>query len=59
MMEEIKLYFFVLSLVYIVTFIIKFIMKFFQETPTPLQLTKIEQVIVYFAISYIITFFLI
>lgn len=59
MMGEIKLYLFVLSLVYVLRFVIEFTIKFFQENPTPLQLTKLEQTIIYFTISYIITFFII
>ena len=59
MMGEIKLYLFVLSSIFVLRFILEFTIKFFQENPTPLQLTKIEQTIVYFTISYIITFFLI
>ena len=59
MMEQIKLYLFVLSLVFCLRFVFEFIFKLTQETPTPLTLNKYQEGILYFAISYIITYFLI
>ena len=38
--------------------ITEFTIKLFQDNPEPLVLTKTEQVLVYLAVSYIITFIL-
>ena len=59
MMEQIKLYIFVLSLVFCFRFVFEFLLKLTQENPTPLTLNKYQQGIMYFAVSYIITYFLI
>lgn len=58
-MEEIKLFALVLSLVFCTRFIVEFIIKLFDDNPTIISINKNQQTILYFAISYIITYFLI
>jgi len=57
-MHQIKLYFFVLSIIYSLRFLIEFGIKFFQEEPTPMKINEIEKTILYFTSSYIITYIL-
>jgi hypothetical protein len=59
MMQEIKLFLFVLSVVYSIRIIVEFILKLTQENPEPMKLSKVEQAIQVFALSYIITYILI
>ena len=58
MMQQIKLFFFVLGILYLTKFLLEFIVKLFQENPEPMSLTKIEQIIQLVALSYIITYIL-
>ncbi len=59
MKEEIKIFLFILSLVYTLRFIFEFGIKLFQTEPEPMTIKEIEKTILYFSISYIITYFLI
>ena len=59
MMEQIKLFLFILSLIYNFRFIIEFVVKLFQENPSILKISKTDQVFLYFSISYFITYFFI
>lgn len=59
MITEIKLFLFVLSCVYTLRFIVEFIVKLFEENPSVLKVSKINQSLLYFTVSYIITYFLI
>lgn len=59
MMQEIKLFLFVLSIVYSIRIIVEFVLKLTQENPEPMKLSKVEQAIQVFALSYIITYILI
>lgn len=56
MLETVKVYLMVLSLVFILKFIFEFIIKFFQNEPAPIQINKYEVIFIYLTISYIITF---
>ena len=58
-MQEIKLFLFVLSVVYSIRIIVEFILKLTQENPEPMKLSKVEQAVQVFALSYIITYILI
>jgi hypothetical protein len=58
-MEQIKLFFFVLSIVYSLRIIVEFGMKLTQEEPEPMKLTKLEEALQVISISYIITYILI
>ena len=57
-MYQVKVFLFVISLLFSVRLIAEFIIKLFQDNPEPLVLSKIEQVLIYLAVSYIITFIL-
>ena len=58
-MEQIKIFLFVLSVVYSLKVTITFGIKLTQDNPEPMTLSKIEQTVLLFAISFIITYFLI
>jgi hypothetical protein len=59
MMEQIKLFLFVLSIIYCSRFIFEFLFKLTQENPEPLVVKETEKIFLYFTISYIITYILI
>lgn len=59
MIHDIKLYLFILSVVYTLKFIIDFVWRFTQEDPEPMVITKIDKSLLYFTIAYILTYFLI
>lgn len=59
MKEEIKLFVFVLCILYILLFIVEFALRLVEEDPKPLTLTKWEQISYLASLSYIITYFLI
>jgi hypothetical protein len=58
-MTEIKLFLFVLSIVYVLRFIVEFVIKLTQENPDPLVMSKLEQTLQIISLSYIITYILI
>ena len=57
-MYQIKVFLFVISILFSMRLIAEFTIKLFQDNPEPLVLSKIEQVLIYLASSYIITFIL-
>lgn len=59
MMSDIKIFLFILSIIYTLRFVIEFVFKLFEDNPTVLVISKYNQVFLYFAISYIITYFFI
>jgi hypothetical protein len=59
MLQEIKLFLLVLSILYLTRFLLEFGLRLFQETPEPMKLTKVEQVSQLLSATYIITYFLI
>jgi hypothetical protein len=59
MMQEIKLFLFVVSIIYSLRIIVEFVFKLTQENPEPMKLSKVEQAIQMIALSYIITYILI
>jgi hypothetical protein len=58
MMQQIKLFFFVLSIIYTLKFIAELVIRLFQDNPDPITVKKYEQYIQYFTLSYIITYLL-
>jgi Na+-driven multidrug efflux pump len=56
---QIKLFLFVLSIIYILRFIVELAIRLFQDNPDALTLSKTEQFLHYVALSYIITYILI
>lgn len=58
MMQQIKLFFFVLGILYLTKFLLEFIVKLFQENPEPMKLSNVEQITLLVAFSYIITYIL-
>jgi hypothetical protein len=59
MMLEIKIFLFVLSVIFTLRFLLEFVIKLFEENPSVLVISKYNQGFLYFAISYIITYFFI
>jgi hypothetical protein len=59
MMEQIKLYLFVLSIIYSLRFLVAFVIRLTQENPEQMKLSKVEDALLLFSLSYIITYFLI
>lgn len=55
MMIKIELYLLVLSVVYISKFLFEFILTLREEDPEPMNVSKTNQVFLYFAIAYILT----
>ena len=58
MMQQIKLFFFVLGILYLTKFLLEFIVKLFQANPEPMKLSNVEQITLLVAFSYIITYIL-
>jgi hypothetical protein len=59
-MEEIKLYLFVLSMVFTIRYVAEFVFKLAQTGDSePIVLTKLERSFLYLALSYIITYIII
>jgi len=56
MIVNIVIFFTVLSIVYLAKFLISFLVNFFSEEPKPMTLSKIDTVLIYLAVSYLITF---
>jgi len=58
-MTEIKLFLFVLSIIYTLRFLVEFVIRLTQENPEPMVMSKIEQTVQIISLSYIITYILI
>jgi hypothetical protein len=59
MLMEIKLYLFILSVIFQLKFVVEFLLKFTQETPSPIKISETEKIFLYLASAYTITYFLI
>lgn len=59
MIEQIKLFLFVLSLVFTLRFVSEFVLKLFQEEPQPMKINSVKETFIYIALAYIITFIII
>jgi hypothetical protein len=58
-MTEIKIFLFVLSILYTTKYLITFIIKLFQDDPETIVISKENIVLLHFSTAYIITYFLI
>ena len=58
MLQQIKLFLFVLSIIYNLKFVVELVIRLFQDNPEPIVLSKLEQFYQFVALSYIITFIL-
>lgn len=58
-MRDIKLFLFVLSIIYILRFIVELAIRLIQDNPDSLTLAKYEQYMHYISLAYIITYILI
>ena len=59
MLQQIKLFLFLLSILYLTRFLFEFIIKLFQENPETMKLSNIEKLSQLLSASYVITYFLI
>jgi hypothetical protein len=59
MKEEIRLFLFVLSILYTLHFVVSFVLRLTEEDPKPMTLTKLEILSQLVSLSYIITYILI
>ena len=57
-MYQIKLFFLVLSIMYILRFVVELVIKLNQDDAEPITLSKLEQTVQLISLSYIITYFL-
>ena len=57
-MYQIKLFFLVLSIMYILRFLVELVIKLNQDDAEPITLSKLEQTVQLISLSYIITYFL-
>lgn len=55
MINEIKLFLFILCCIFVSRFIFEFVAKLFQENPAPLSISEIKKIFIYLSISYILT----
>lgn len=57
-MLQIKLFFFILSIVYLSSFVVELAIKLTQDNTEPMVTTKVEKSLQLIALSYIITYIL-
>ena len=55
-MQEIKLYLFVLSIIFLLKYVVDFGLKLMSNNTEPVTLSKVEGVFLYLTTSYIITY---
>jgi hypothetical protein len=56
MLNNVFLFFMVLSTIFFSKFIIEFLINLFSEEPSMIKISKTDQIFLYLSISYIITF---
>jgi hypothetical protein len=59
MIEQIKLFLFVIRIIYTLRFVVEFVVRLTQENPEPMTMSKLDQVFQIISLSYIITYILI
>jgi hypothetical protein len=59
MINEIKLFLFVLCLVFELKFVFQFLYQLTRENPEPLKIKEMDKTLLYFTTAYIITYILI
>jgi hypothetical protein len=57
-MLQIKLFFFILSIIYLSRFVVELVIKLTQDNTEPMVTTKVEKSLQLIALSYIITYIL-
>lgn len=57
-MQQIKLFLFVLGIVYLTKFLLELGIKLIQDSTEPMKLSKFEQALQLISLSYIITYIL-
>jgi hypothetical protein len=59
MINELKLFLLILSIIFTLRFVFEFVFKLFQENPEQIKINKTEKVLLHVATAYIITYILI
>jgi hypothetical protein len=59
MINEIKIFLFVLCLIFELKFVFQFVFQLTRENPEPLKIKETEKTLLYFTTAYIITYLLI
>lgn len=55
MIQEIKLFVFILSVVFCLQFLVKFIILLTQDNPQPMNISITEKIFLYLSLSYVVT----
>lgn len=55
-MQIASIFFFILSIIFLLRYVVEFFIMLRAENPKPLTINKITEVLLYIAVSYIITF---
>ena len=56
MMKIASIFFFVLSTIFLLRYVSEFLLALRAENPKPITINKVTEVLIYIAVSYIITF---
>lgn len=59
MINEIKIFLFILCIVFQMRFIIQFCYQLTKEKPEPMKMKEVEKTLMYFTTAYIITYIII
>lgn len=56
MLKQIEIFLFILSSIYLLRFVIEFLVRFKDEVPKPMEISNVNQVFIYLAVAYVITY---
>jgi len=56
MIPKIELFFFIVGIVFCLKHLIQVIMVIKQDNPTPMKLSTVNQILLYIAVSYVLTY---
>jgi heme/copper-type cytochrome/quinol oxidase subunit 2 len=59
MMQQISMYFLVLSVIFLLRYVFAFLIRFKDEDPKPMEVNKISEVLLYLASAYVITYLIV
>ena len=56
LLQQIKLFLFILSIVFSLRYVVEFFTKYREENPKPMTIDKTSKIFLYFAVSYFLTY---
>jgi hypothetical protein len=56
MMKIASIFFFILSIIFLLRYVSEFLLALRDENPKPITINKVTEIFIYIAVSYIITF---